>query len=188
MAELLESIGHNVRRLREEKGWNQTELGFYAETSPSIISLIENGKRNPSTATLAKIAGALGVEVADLFPKAQQPLLPEITDEQRAARHNFASIYRSNLLGDAWLLEKAVEASRNDQDELLRISEICFDKLELYLMEEDLALLWCDAEKLTQLIEAESAFEKTLERLDQMLGRARTEDARPHFRALENVA
>src|SRR5215212_8336933 len=70
MAELLEEIGHNIRRLRDDKGWNQTELGFHADTSPSIISLIENGKRNPSTAMLAKIAGALGVEVVELFPKA----------------------------------------------------------------------------------------------------------------------
>lgn len=76
MAELLEDIGHNVRRLREEKGWNQVELSFHADTSPSIVSLIENGKRNPSTATLAKIAGALGVEVVELFPKggARPPL------------------------------------------------------------------------------------------------------------------
>lgn len=71
MAELLEDIGHNVRRLREEKGWNQVELSFHADTSPSIVSLIENGKRNPSTTTLAKIARALGVEVVDLFPKGQ---------------------------------------------------------------------------------------------------------------------
>src|SRR5215203_7184385 len=74
MTELLESIGHNIRQLRDEKDWNQTELGFHADTSPSIISLIENGKRNPSTATLAKIAGALGVEVVDLFPIVQAPL------------------------------------------------------------------------------------------------------------------
>jgi transcriptional regulator with XRE-family HTH domain len=75
MAELLEDIGHNIRRLREQKGWNQTELGFHANASPSIISLIENGKRNPSTTTLAKIAGAMGVEVVDFFPKkAQVPL------------------------------------------------------------------------------------------------------------------
>src|SRR5215204_5169869 len=76
MAELLEEIGHNIRRLRDDKGWNQTELGFHADTSPSIISLIENGKRNPSTATLAKIAGALGVEVVELFPKAQAAQAP----------------------------------------------------------------------------------------------------------------
>ena len=73
MVELLEGIGHNIRRLREAKGWNQTELGFHADMSPSIVSLIENGKRNPSTATLAKIASALEVEVVDLFPKASAP-------------------------------------------------------------------------------------------------------------------
>ncbi len=90
MAELLEDIGHNVRRFREEKGWNQTELGFHADTSPSIISLIENGKRNPSTATLAKIARALGVEVVDLFPKASHRSSPEapeeVQDEERRAK------------------------------------------------------------------------------------------------------
>jgi transcriptional regulator with XRE-family HTH domain len=87
MAELLEAIGHNIRRLRDEKGWNQTELGFRAGASPSIISLIENGKRNPSTATLAKIAEALGVEVVDLFPKGRRSsrepsLLNGLEDEQ----------------------------------------------------------------------------------------------------------
>jgi len=76
MTGLLEGIGHNIRRLRDEKGWNQTELGYRSDTSPSIISLIENGKRNPSTATLAKIARALDVEVVDLFPKKAQAPLP----------------------------------------------------------------------------------------------------------------
>jgi transcriptional regulator with XRE-family HTH domain len=79
MGELLEGIGHTIRQLREENGWNQTELGFHAGASPSIISLIENGKRNPSTATLAKIAGALGVEVVDLFPKGTRRSSPELS-------------------------------------------------------------------------------------------------------------
>jgi transcriptional regulator with XRE-family HTH domain len=87
MGELLEGIGHNIRRLREEKGWNQTELGFHAGASPSIISLIENGKRNPSTATLAKIAGALGVEVGELFPKgpssSPEPTFNDVLDDER---------------------------------------------------------------------------------------------------------
>jgi transcriptional regulator with XRE-family HTH domain len=89
MAELLERIGHNVRRLREEKGWNQTELGYNAATSPSIISLIENGKRNPSTVTLAKIASALGVEPEALFaPKGRrrsslEPSFNGLLEEER---------------------------------------------------------------------------------------------------------
>jgi transcriptional regulator with XRE-family HTH domain len=63
-----------VRRLRQERGWNQTELAFRSRLAPSVISQIENGKRNPSAGTLKKLAKALEVEVADLFPKAQSPL------------------------------------------------------------------------------------------------------------------
>lgn len=63
-----------VRRLRQERGWNQTELAFRSRLAPSVISQIENGKRNPSAGTLKKLAKALEVEVADLFSKAQAPL------------------------------------------------------------------------------------------------------------------
>jgi transcriptional regulator with XRE-family HTH domain len=52
-----------VKELREEKGWNQTVLGYHAGLSPSQISLIENGKRNPTAETLLGIARALGVEI-----------------------------------------------------------------------------------------------------------------------------
>ena len=102
MAELLEDIGHNIRRLREQKGWNQTELGFRANASPSIISLIENGKRNPSTTTLAKIAGALGVEVVDLFPKKVQQQVPlwraEEESEQQSELENLWESVRQTLI------------------------------------------------------------------------------------------
>jgi transcriptional regulator with XRE-family HTH domain len=106
MAELLEAIGHNIRRLRDEKGWNQTELGYRAGASPSIISLIENGKRNPSTATLAKIAEALGVEVVDLFPKGRRSspepsLLDGLEDERHFSRFSKAIIAVAARWGEA---------------------------------------------------------------------------------------
>lgn len=62
-----------VRELREERGWNQTVLGYHSGLSTSQISLIETGKRNPSAETLQGIATALGVEVGDLFPKVLSP-------------------------------------------------------------------------------------------------------------------
>jgi transcriptional regulator with XRE-family HTH domain len=111
MVELLEGIGHNIHRLRAEKGWNQTELGFRAGTSPSIISLIENGKRNPSTATLAKIAGALGVEVVELFPKAsshssrEPTLLNGLDDEWRESRLPEAAVHGPYR----WIQDKTTE-------------------------------------------------------------------------------
>ncbi len=70
-----------VRRLRQAKGWNQTELAFYSGLAPSVISQIENGKRDPSAGTLRKLANALDVGVGDLFPKDQAPLPFE--DDQR---------------------------------------------------------------------------------------------------------
>ena len=78
-----------VRRLRQERGWNQTELAFRSRLAPSVISQIENGKRDPSAGTLKKLAKALEVEVADLFPKAQSPLpfeeAPSLEDLHAAA-------------------------------------------------------------------------------------------------------
>ncbi len=72
-----------VRRLREERGWKQTELAFHAGLTPSVISQIENGKRDPSARTMRKLAEGLGVEVADLFPKAEAPLWSGETLERR---------------------------------------------------------------------------------------------------------
>jgi transcriptional regulator with XRE-family HTH domain len=67
-------VGQQIRRLREGKGWNQAELAVYAGIGPSGVSQIETGKRNPSAATLQKIAEALGVEISDLFPNVEAPL------------------------------------------------------------------------------------------------------------------
>lgn len=81
-----------VRRLRKEKGWNQNELAFHADLAPSVISLVETGKREPNAATLRKLATALGVEIPELFRganlvgKADAPPSPEpegFSEEER---------------------------------------------------------------------------------------------------------
>ena len=67
-------VGREIRRIRKAKGLSQTKVAAAADMGPSGLSQIETGARNPSAVTLDKIATALGVEVADLFPKAQAPL------------------------------------------------------------------------------------------------------------------
>lgn len=77
----MDHIGKTIRRLREERGLNQAQLAVSVGTGPSAISQIENGRRNPNSETLLKLANALEVEVGDLFPKAQAPLpLNEATE------------------------------------------------------------------------------------------------------------
>lgn len=53
--------GSRVRSAREAKGWNQTELAFYAEMSVAEISRFENGAREPRATGLVRLARALGV-------------------------------------------------------------------------------------------------------------------------------
>jgi transcriptional regulator with XRE-family HTH domain len=69
-----QGVGREIKRLREEKNWSMAKLAVEADMSVSGVSMIENGKRNLTTTTLAKLARALKVEVRDLFPLAQPPL------------------------------------------------------------------------------------------------------------------
>jgi transcriptional regulator with XRE-family HTH domain len=69
-----QGVGHRVKGLREERNWSQAKLAVEADMSVSGVSMIENGQRNLTTTTLGKLARAFGVEVADLFPKAEEPL------------------------------------------------------------------------------------------------------------------
>jgi transcriptional regulator with XRE-family HTH domain len=83
----MDHVGKTIRRLREERGLNQAQLAVSVGTGPSAISQIENGRRNPNSETLAKLARALEVEVADLFPKVQAPLsFEELPEEVLAER------------------------------------------------------------------------------------------------------
>jgi transcriptional regulator with XRE-family HTH domain len=79
---MMTGVGTEVRKLRESKGWGQTKLAAEAGMAVSGVSQIENGHRNPNSATLIKLARALEVEVPDLFPKDLSPRLPL---EQRGA-------------------------------------------------------------------------------------------------------
>lgn len=81
----MSEVGKEIKRLRKRKGWTQTELAVYAGSSQPTINQIESGARNPSTRTLEKVAGALGVEVRDLFPLEQAPLPLEGPDEEALA-------------------------------------------------------------------------------------------------------
>jgi transcriptional regulator with XRE-family HTH domain len=76
------NVGTEIRRAREAKGWSQAKLAGASDMGVSGISQIETGSRNPSVVTLTKIAEALGLEVAELFPKGQASL-PDFGDERR---------------------------------------------------------------------------------------------------------
>lgn len=60
-------LGKNLKRIRIEKGITQGDIVRTLGVSRSFVSNIENGKTNPTLATIAKLARALNVEIKDLI-------------------------------------------------------------------------------------------------------------------------
>jgi transcriptional regulator with XRE-family HTH domain/quercetin dioxygenase-like cupin family protein len=63
----MNQLGHRLKDLRVRSGLTLRELARQAGVSPSLISQIENGKSQPSVATLYTFSRLLNVAVDDLF-------------------------------------------------------------------------------------------------------------------------
>ena len=62
-----ERLGKNLKRIRTGKDISQGDIARELEVSRSFISNIENGKTNPTLATIAKLAKAVGVPTDQLM-------------------------------------------------------------------------------------------------------------------------
>lgn len=62
-----QKLGNNLKRIRKEKGISQGDIVRSLGMDRAFISNIENGKTNPTLATIAKLAKALGVSVGELM-------------------------------------------------------------------------------------------------------------------------
>ena len=60
-------LGQNLKRIRTKKGISQGDIARELKVSRGFISTIENGKTNPTLATIAKLARAVGVSVDKLI-------------------------------------------------------------------------------------------------------------------------
>lgn len=58
-----------LMKRRKLAGLTQVELADVAGVSPITVSRVERGAVTPDTATMQKLATALSVSVADLFPE-----------------------------------------------------------------------------------------------------------------------
>lgn len=60
-------LGEQIKRIRAAKGLSQKEVVMQSGLDKAQYSRIENGKTDPSISTIAKIAKALGISLAELF-------------------------------------------------------------------------------------------------------------------------
>jgi len=62
-------FGQRLKHARRAKGFTLADLGARVGRTPSVLSLIENGKREPRLSLVEQLAAALGVPVAELLKK-----------------------------------------------------------------------------------------------------------------------
>lgn len=60
-------FGKNLKRIRTAKGITQGDIFRKLKVGRGFLSNIENGKGNPTLATIAKLAKALDVPIEDLL-------------------------------------------------------------------------------------------------------------------------
>ena len=64
MDTLQQVVGARIRALRQQKGWTQEELGGRADLDFTTIGGAERGEKSLSLKSLARVADALGVDLA----------------------------------------------------------------------------------------------------------------------------
>ena len=67
MVQISTKLGQNLKRIRTKKKMSQGDIARGLEVHRAYISGIENGKRNPTLATIQKLADALGVSADELL-------------------------------------------------------------------------------------------------------------------------
>jgi transcriptional regulator with XRE-family HTH domain len=70
------AVGQAIKRAREAKAWNQTELGSRIDMTQGDVSKIESGKRGLSFETLASVAKALGTTASAILASAEGVAVP----------------------------------------------------------------------------------------------------------------
>ncbi len=60
-------LGKNLKKIRTKKGISQGDIARALDVSRGYISNIENGKTNPTLATISRLAKAVGISIDELM-------------------------------------------------------------------------------------------------------------------------
>jgi transcriptional regulator with XRE-family HTH domain len=64
-------VARNIRHYRLERGWSQERLAHEAGVTAAYVGHLERQKYSASVDMLEKLAGALGIDPAQLMTKAK---------------------------------------------------------------------------------------------------------------------
>ena len=81
-----DGLGARLRVVRQRSGLSLREVARQLGVSPSFVSQLENGKSQPSVATLYSLSQLLGVSIDELFKPDGQPAATDATSKTGRSR------------------------------------------------------------------------------------------------------
>jgi transcriptional regulator with XRE-family HTH domain len=138
-----------LTRIREERGLSQQGLADASGVNKATINQIERGRRSPNLETLEKLTGALAVEMADFFPKAQASLPDfEEAEQRRTDAYELArGAARRQAVQNKQAANRAFESGRpqtyfmhHENETVMKLSKYPADELAGALVEATAAL------------------------------------------------
>jgi len=91
-------VGERLRTIRRLRRATLKTVADRAQLSESFLSQVERGRANASVASLQRIAGALGVHVADLFEPSDSPSRPRVLRRERRPALTFGVLGQKYML------------------------------------------------------------------------------------------
>ena len=128
------STGANIKRLREQHGLTQEQLGKMVDVSRSTITQWERGWTTPRMGNVQLLAGALGVSTADIIA---DELPPSNAIKPATAKHAYAPLLGRVHAGEAQepdVLQDAIPVpyeiiKRHPQGYFLQVEGDCMDNV-----------------------------------------------------------
>lgn len=128
------STGANIRRLREQRGLTQEQLGKMVDVSRSTITQWERGWTTPRMGNVQLLAGALGVSTADIIA---DELPPSNAIKPATAKPAYAPLLGRVHAGEAKepdVLQDAIPVpyeiiKRHPQGYFLQVEGDCMDNV-----------------------------------------------------------
>ena len=128
------STGANIRRLREQRGLTQEQLGKMVDVSRSTITQWERGWTTPRMGNVQLLAGALGVSTADIIA---DELTPSNAIKPATAKPAYAPLLGRVHAGEAQepdVLQDAIPVpyeiiKRHPQGYFLQVEGDCMDNV-----------------------------------------------------------
>lgn len=117
-----QKLGENLKRIRTDKGISQSDIAKALRVSRGFVSNLENGKTNPTLATMARVAEALEVTTVELLEEAEIDIFendilkkyPEVLDillcDRTTGKNIFWATDNYQDLGSLYYFSSPIEA------------------------------------------------------------------------------